>query len=733
MTDRTDMFAPLGPDNLADATGPLGQAPEPDMEWVGPVPVDAPAPSFRHGELGEPSQVWRYPNETGETLGYVCRFDTSTGEKEIRSRTCWRNSAGQTVWCWKSFPGPRPLYRLDLLVQRPDAPVLVVEGEKAADEAQKLFRDHVAITSPGGANAAMKADWRPLKGRDVIVWGDHDEPGRQYAEKVRELVSAAGAKSVRIVPIPDSFPESWDLADDLPPAIMLGDLRRMVNGTQDAPPAKAKPEAASAADDPDLDAVLVRLAALPIAQYERVRKEEADRLGFRASILDRLVHQQRPVQDTASGRKLELEDPEPWSDPVDGAELLDQLCAVLQRHMVLPADAACAAALWCVHTYSLEAAQNTPRLAITSPEKRCGKTTLLSVLSRLVRRPISAANIRSAALFRTIELASPTFLIDEADTFLGESEEMRGVLNSGHSRASAYVIRCVGDDSEPRLFGTWGAVVIAAIGKLPGTLMDRSIEIALRRRRPDEKVERLRLDRAEHLDRMARMVARWAADNCDQLLDADPDVPAALHDRAADNWRPLLAIADAAGGEWSERARKAALSLSGAEEGEDASVSVLLLGDLRSLFEDRDTDRLSSSEICEALARMEDRPWPEWKVGRPMTARQLARVLTPFKIGPKQVRFASGTTSGYHRDQFSDAWGRYLHQKTPFQSPTVQHSKQIKDLAETQCPTPETVLEIENGEIANNIKAVGDVGDQKGVSAAPAATSGASGKRRVVL
>ena len=105
---------------------------------------------------------------------------------------------------------------------------------------------------------------------------------------------------------------------------------------------------------------------------------------------------------------------------------------------------------------------------------------------------LSASNISSAALFRSIEKWVPTLLIDEADSFATKNDELRGVLNSGHTPQTAFVVRCIGDDSEPRIFSTWGCKALAAIGKLPDTVMDRSIEIRLRRALPGEVAEKIR-------------------------------------------------------------------------------------------------------------------------------------------------------------------------------------------------------------------------------------------------
>jgi putative DNA primase/helicase len=323
------------------------------------------------------------------------------------------------------------------------------------------------------------------------------------------------------------------------------------------------------------DVEIARLAALSPLDYERERETAAKRLGCRPAILDRLVETKRGSGAPGaggSGRALAIPEIVPWPEPVNGPTLLDEIAATIRRHVVVDATAAEAAALWVVHTHALEAAYVSPRFAITSPEKRCGKTTLLTLLGALAARPLATANLTAAVLFRVIEAIQPTLLIDEADTFIGGADTMRGIINAGHSRGTATVLRSAPDSKdgwEPRSFKVWGPLALAAIGQLPGTIEDRSIKVAMRRRRADELVEPLRIDRLDRLGPLARRVARWASDQKVALSAADPAVPAELHDRAADNWRPLLAIADVAGGEWPERARRAAVVLTRNNGGPD--------------------------------------------------------------------------------------------------------------------------------------------------------------------
>jgi hypothetical protein len=404
-------------------------------------------------------------------------------------------------------------------------------------------------------------------------------------------------------------------------------------------------------------AEIKRLAGLSPLDYELERKPAAEKLGIeRVSVLDALVKDvQRDASSTkGQGKAIELPPIEPWPDPVDGAEVLTESVAAIARYMVLPDGAAEIVALWSAHTHCFECFTVTPRLAITSPEKQCGKTTLLDVLTCLVARPLSTANTSTAAVFRVIEVTRPTLLVDEADTFLKKNDELRGVLNAGHRKGGA-VIRTVGEDHEPRQFSVWSPVAIAMIGRLPDTLHDRSLECRLRRRKPSERVQSFRSDRADHLHDLARKLTRWAADNSAMLAAADPDM-AGLENRVADNWRPMFAVADVAGGMWPARVREIAAAVDAARA--EQSIGVLLLGDCKAVFDEKGVDRLPSEELTTYLVGLEERPWPEFKSGKPLSQAQLARLLGKSEIRSDTIRFSPGRTAkGYYLSAVKDAFG----------------------------------------------------------------------------
>jgi hypothetical protein len=176
------------------------------------------SPHFRKLCGREPDDIYYYRAAGGGLLGYVCRI--VVGEKKsFRPITAWRNLNGDPVWRVSDFAEPKPLFGLYDLAKRPDAPVLVVEGEKTADAAEELFPEYVVISWPGGAKAVKRADWRPLQGRNATIWPDADEPGRDAATKVAECLGAIGAASITIDQLPADLPEGWDLADKIPASI----------------------------------------------------------------------------------------------------------------------------------------------------------------------------------------------------------------------------------------------------------------------------------------------------------------------------------------------------------------------------------------------------------------------------------------------------------------------------------------------------------------------------------
>ncbi len=355
----------------------------------------------------------------------------------------------------------------------------------------------------------------------------------------------------------------------------------------------------------------------------------------------------------------------PSADPVDPANLLAEILATIHRHVIIDSAQAIAVTLWIAMTWFMTGINVSPLLIITAPERACGKSQLLSLLLRLVFRGLSAANTSAPFLFRALEAWQPTILFDEVDTFLRENPEIKGMLNAGHTRDSAYVGRTVAKDADfvPTLFCVWGAKALAGIGvekHLPDSTMSRSIVAFMRRKLAGENIVRLRHADRGHFDELASRLARFAQDYAAQVFNARPNLPDELSDRAQDNWEPLLAIAETAGPEWSAKAVAAALALSNASD-ESGSSGNELLADIQEAFATQKCIKISSADLIQALVADAESPWPTYNHGRPLTPRQLSKKLNAYGIKPKTVRMGPyQTPKGYELAQFTDAFARYL-------------------------------------------------------------------------
>jgi len=345
--------------------------------------------------------------------------------------------------------------------------------------------------------------------------------------------------------------------------------------------------------------------------------------------------------------------------PEDGATLLDNLAAFVRRFVVITDAQAAVIALWIVHTHALDAAEATPYLAITSAEKRSGKTRLLEVLTLLVARPLATSNISDAALFRSIANDRPTLLFDEIDAIFGpkarDREDLRGMINAGHRRGAE--VRRVGGANRDKL-------------------------------------------------------ERFAAESIEALEAARPELPGDLDDRAQDGAEPLLAIADLAGGEWAQRARHAIVELRGGATAEDDSIGVRLLADVRGAFETLAADRVSTADLLAHLHGLDEAPWPEW-YGKPLTSRALSKLLTPYGLSSRTVRLDDGSTpKGYKREQFDDAWKRYL----PATGASIRHNATTRIgsgiATRTDPPQDRVVADSEEAENPHGERDVADVADR---------------------
>ena len=341
-----------------------------------------------------------------------------------------------------------------------------------------------------------------------------------------------------------------------------------------------------------------------------------------------------------------------------GARILDRLAQRIRQHVVLSDAEAVAVTLWAAHTHCFRQFRVSPRLGITSPERGCGKTTLLLVLNQVVRDGLMAAHATPAAVFHVINAKAPTLLFDEADASFGAAE-LIAILNTGHQRDAAYVLRA-GFPGGAKRFATWAPAAYAVLQQVPDTLASRSIIVSLRRKGPAQSCQALDDVAIRQLLKCKSKLEKWCFTNRKLLGRSVPQMPECLQNRAADNWHPLVAIADAAGGDWPASARQAARALTKKEQ---PAIGTQLLEDVRHIM-GGGVDRIFSSDLAVELAALEGRPWTNFEGRGAITPSSVAKMLAPYGIAPKNIRDGQKVLKGYRPKQFEDAFVRYLKPKS---------------------------------------------------------------------
>jgi len=539
------------------------------------------------------------------------------------------------------------------------ATLLIAEGAATALSAKEASgHPAIAALSAGNLPAVAKAMRERYPVAALVILADLVKATGASDPHAIEAARAVGG----VVAVPDFGTDRPDVATDFNDLAQLCGLEAVGSriASAAASPQATEPNAPEAPQPGETNIYEVeaikRLAALSPMDYDRTRKAEAEALGIRPATLDKLVTLARKEGESAG---LDFDDVEPWPHPINPAELLSEVSTTVRRFIICQPETADAVALWAAMTWFMDVVQIAPLAVITAPEKRCGKSLLLFLLGRLSYRPLTASNITPAALFRSIDAWKPTLLVDESDAFMRENEELRGLLNCGHTRESAYIIRTVGEDFTPTRFNVWGAKALAGIGHLADTLMDRAVTLELRRKLPHEVVERLRYAEPGLFDDLTAKLARFAEDHRDAVRRARPALPASLNDRAQDNWEPLLAIADVAGGTWPDLARKAALKLSGVDS-PTMSTGTELLADIQEVFEHKRVSKISTADLIEALCDDDEKVWATFNRGRPVSPRQIAKRLAGFDIKSKNIRIGYDVAKGFDLEQFQEAFARYL-------------------------------------------------------------------------
>jgi hypothetical protein len=545
----------------------------------------------------------------------------------------------------------------------PSIPLWVTEGSKKADCAAARGLCCVALlgvwswrgTNTAGGKVALP-DWQDvaLNGRRVILAYDGDVARKESVRTAMDaLAKYLGVKGARI--------EYLHLPDDDAGKVGLDDFL-MTDGN-------------------DVDALwkLVKPIAPPPRQHTREDRQAT------------------PPQPPLDGN-------------IDGAAVLDEVHDTLTRYVAF-ADKhqPVAVTLWTAANHGLRAWQHATRLVITSPSKRCGKSRLMDIVAGLSFSALLCGDISPAAVYRSIgddDTRTPTLFLDEADVLFGtkraaeQNEDLRGLFNNGWQRERP-TIRCVGPSQIPTPFNTFAMAALASKGSvLPDTITDRAVTIALRRRGVNEKVARFRIRRdRQRLTELQARLCGWVRAHTDELADAEFDMPG-VEDRALDAWEPLLAIAQAAGRDWPRKAKAACRVLADAAVDSDGDPGVQLLGDIRAVFTDAGETFLASNMLVRELRAIEESPWGDEPL---MTASKLAKLLKPYRVIPR--RNAAGTLRGYERDNFDDAFTRYLPVKpSDRQKDGSDQQEQPENGENAKCQEPsEAVRPSENSDIPDGL------------------------------
>lgn len=451
------------------------------------------------------------------------------------------------------------------------------------------------------------------------------------------------------------------------------------------------------------------IAPLTLPEYRLHRKEIASNNSIGLDVLNALYRETVKARqvaeaeartaareaDSKRGAVLIFQEVEPWPEPSALADLLDEIVRQIRRFVVASEAALVAAALYVVFTYIYGGSAVCPILAVLSPVKGSGKSRLLAVLRQLIAHALATSNISPAALYRAIAFYEPlTMIIDEIDLVFGKAskseraEELRNVLNAGHTRGTALVIRCDADNLEPKAYSTFCPKIVAGLGSLPETVTDRSVVVRMARRRVDEAVEVFsEVDPPPELRVLRAKLARWALDEGGTALMEPPERPRGLRDRQFDNWRPLLQLAALAGAEWTTRAVSAAAELS-IENDEADDPKLAVLHDLVPIFANADPAHgILTRDIVARLKSAEGRDY-SW-----MTEKKLGRNLSGFGVRSTTLHLPGvPAAKGYRTTEIRALFDRYFPPAnicTPLGEPvrTVQSVLPFSEAPLPSCPT----------------------------------------------
>lgn len=655
-----------------------------------------------------PTHLHIYTNSDGGFLYAKPRLKNhDTGDKYIRSVSQditgkWQMRDPDFERVYPEGGGKKPLHLLHNLARDASAMVYIFEGEQKAELAHVLG---LIATTSGGSTQIDKYYWEPLAGCSVCLWADNDSAGASWLAALHKVLSKLDC-DISVIDLDKiGLPEKGDIVDwvalqrqqdaavtddkllqaikKLP--ILANEQLLLLSDDIAEPSSLILPQDGEQVTPELAQSIIEQLAALPELEYQLRRSESAKALNsMSVGTLDKLVKQARTELEAETTKSLVI-DTEPYQKSVDGATVANEIYQLVTQHIACTDAVAIASTLWIIFTWVVEASHIAPIAWINAPEKRCGKSQLLTLIALMSKRSLPSSNITAAALFRCIEKYNPTLIIDEVDTFVNDNEDLRGVLNAGHSRDNPYIIRCAGDDNEPKEFYVYGAKALSGIGKIPSTLMDRSISLTLRRKLSNEHRDRVRDLSRDTTNTIKAKLARWSDDNLLTIKEVMPILPQTINDRMQDNWEILLKIAAVLSDEWLKRANDACIKISGIEH-DEPSLNEQLLMNIKTVFELKRVKRIFSDDLIAALCADPEMNWATYNRGKPITQKQVSNRLGEYGISPKQMRTSNGNRRGYDIAYFQDAFKRYL-PAAPSQPITTLQANDSKGYSENRSVT----------------------------------------------
>jgi putative DNA primase/helicase len=546
--------------------------------------------------------------------------------------------------------------------------ILIAEGLEDVLSLAALRRPEQLMGLPG---IGSLQHFKVAKGDHVVVLRDGDEPNSAADKALRRGTDALLLQKAEV---------------DVTPTPLGQDANSILQGS--GPEALTALIDSAAPAELSRDGVILWLAGLDKLTYEEQRKRVALKLGIRVGTLDRAVGEIRTLDEEAVGSS-DTSDDDLLDEEIDLAATLDEILAELRRYIVASNTLLGTTALWAAHTHVVhhERVRLTvsPRLAIQARDAGCGKTIVLECMAALVANPRMAASVTASSVLRVIDALQPTFLVDEADQLLhyrNANPDLLAVLNASHRRTTAFVERSVQTPDGNwvvQRFKVWGAMALASIGELPRTQQDRAIRIHLLKALAKDIPEHLEDGTSEKLEALQKKLRTWAAYLEELPRPAMPDLLMRQAGRVLDNWRPLIAIADVAGGRWPKLARDAVTEAVEAEK-RPSRIQRLLIS-IRKAFDtqcestDAETgrtivvgpfERLETPVLIETLIDDEDEEWATANRGRAINAYWLRDNMRDLLDPPGSQQWETTDNGarchrrGYERHQFEKAFAAYL-------------------------------------------------------------------------